>query len=148
MHNVRQQCVLEGLDRVLRRRLRSRERSRALDGAAEAQLVAIACGEPPEGCARWTLHLLAEELKRRRMDVKSDHVAVTWAEGVRRLVEENFPSAERITLVMDNLNTHAVGREVAAWTSRRNANGPPATWRFTTEDARIKLHSLYPNLTD
>ena len=26
---------------------------------------------------------------------------------VRRLVEEDFPGAERITLVMDNLNTHA-----------------------------------------
>ena len=30
----------------------------------------------------------------------------TWAEGVRRLVEEDFPQAQRITLVMDNLSTH------------------------------------------
>ena len=43
----------------------------------------------------------------RRVDVKEDHVATTWAEGVRQLVEEDFPEAERITLVMDNLNTHA-----------------------------------------
>ena len=43
---------------------------------------------------------------RRRLDVKSNHPAVTWAEGVRRLVEEDFPEAGRITLVMDNLNTH------------------------------------------
>lgn len=28
------------------------------------------------------------------------------AEGVRRLVEEDFPEAERITLVIDNLSTH------------------------------------------
>ena len=43
----------------------------------------------------------------RRVDVKADHVATTWAEGVRRLVEEDFPGARRVTLVMDNLNTHA-----------------------------------------
>ncbi len=43
----------------------------------------------------------------RRVDVKADHVAITWAEGVRRQVEEDFSAARRITLVMDNLNTHA-----------------------------------------
>ena len=42
----------------------------------------------------------------RRVDVKQDHAASTWAEGVRQLVEEDFPEAQRITLVMDNLNTH------------------------------------------
>ena len=41
----------------------------------------------------------------RRVDVETDHVATTWAEGVRRLVEEDFPEAERITLVLDNLST-------------------------------------------
>ncbi len=76
MHNVRWRGVLEGLHRVLRRRPRSRERSRALDGAAEAQLVAIACGEPPEGCARWTLHLLVDELKPRRIVVSVSHETV------------------------------------------------------------------------
>ena len=140
----------------------------------------------------------------RRVDVKEDHVATTWAEGVRRLVEEDFPEAERITLVMDNLNTHAgaslykafpapqarrlleklelvytpkhgswlnmaeiefsamdrqclnrrladidtVDREATAWATRRNASGAPAQWRFTTGDARIKLHSLYPSISE
>ena len=140
----------------------------------------------------------------RRVDVKEDHMATTWAEGVRRLVEEDFPQAERITLVMDNLNTHAgaslykafaaprarrlleklelvytpkhgswlnmaeiefsamgrqclnrrlpdtdtVREQATAWAKRRNACGTPAQWRFTTEDARIKLHSLYPQLSD
>ena len=42
----------------------------------------------------------------RRADVAADHAASTWAEGVRRLVEDDFPAARRITLVMDNLNTH------------------------------------------
>lgn len=35
---------------------------RKLDGNAEAHLIALACSEPPEGRARWTLHLLAETL--------------------------------------------------------------------------------------
>ncbi len=42
----------------------------------------------------------------RRVDVADNHAALQWAEGVRRLVEEDYPQAERITLVMDNLNTH------------------------------------------
>ena len=42
----------------------------------------------------------------RRTDVAADHAAPTWAEGVRRLVEEDYPQAQRITLVMDNLSTH------------------------------------------
>ena len=36
-------------------------------------------------------------------------------------------------------------REVAAWQDRRNAAGVRAHWRFTTADARIKLHKLYPS---
>jgi hypothetical protein len=33
---------------------------------------------------------------------------------------------------------------VAAWENHRNAHGSSVNWRFTTEDARIKLHRLYP----
>lgn len=32
-----------------------------LDGKAEAQIIALACSEPPEGCSRWTVRLLAEK---------------------------------------------------------------------------------------
>jgi hypothetical protein len=35
-------------------------------------------------------------------------------------------------------------REVATWTQARNASGAKVVWRFTTADARIKLHRLYP----
>jgi hypothetical protein len=35
-------------------------------------------------------------------------------------------------------------REVAAWQAARNATGRGVNWRFTTEDARIKLQHLYP----
>lgn len=32
-----------------------------VDGRVEAQVIALACGEPPEGCSRWTVRLLAEK---------------------------------------------------------------------------------------
>ena len=35
-------------------------------------------------------------------------------------------------------------REVAAWKAARNRAGRGVNWRFTTEDARIKLKHLYP----
>jgi len=43
---------------------------------------------------------------RRTLRVADTHGALEWAEGVRMLVEEQYPQARKITLVMDNLNTH------------------------------------------
>ena len=37
-------------------------------------------------------------------------------------------------------------REVDAWQDRRNREAVRVDWRFTTEDARIKLKSLYPSI--
>jgi hypothetical protein len=37
-------------------------------------------------------------------------------------------------------------REVEAWCRNRNRLGASVGWRFTTEDARIKLRSLYPSV--
>ncbi len=137
------------------------------------------------------------------------HVKVTerrtmkdWAVCVREMVDELYPTAERIVLVMDNLNTHTpvslyeafppdearrianrfeihytpkhgswldmaeielgilgrqcldrridnaetLTREVAAWESQRNAAKAKVDWRFTTDDARIKLKKLYPSM--
>lgn len=36
--------------------------------------------------------------------------------------------------------------EVAAWQKRRNTEALEVNWRFTTEDARIKLKRLYPSI--
>ena len=35
-------------------------KSQIIDGEVEAKLIALRCGEPPAGQARWTLRLLAE----------------------------------------------------------------------------------------
>lgn len=40
----------------------------------------------------------------------------------------------------------ALASEVAAWRTNRNAHNAKADWRFTTNDARIKLKKLYPSL--
>jgi hypothetical protein len=124
-----------------------------------------------------------------------------FAEAMRRLAEEDYPQAEKVRVVLDNLSTHtaaafyesfpaeqarrlarriefvytpvhgswlnmaeieisalvrqclkdrripdveALGRETKAWEAERNRLGSSVRWRFTTEEARIKLRSLYP----
>lgn len=39
-------------------------------------------------------------------------------------------------------------READAWVERRNTAGADIDWRFTTQDARIKLKRLYPQIKD
>jgi hypothetical protein len=134
--------------------------------------------------------------------VTAHRARVDWAAAVRDLVDVHLPDAERIVLVLNNLNTHdpaslyaafppaearriweklevhypptrgswlnmaeielsALGRqclrrriadratlaaEVAAWAAERNAAGATVDWRFTPDDARVKLKHLYPVL--
>lgn len=60
---IRQRFVEEGLEAALRRKPQERpSRQRALDGKAEATLVATACSKPPAGRERWTLRLLGDRL--------------------------------------------------------------------------------------
>lgn len=59
---TRRRFVEEGFEAALNRRRSTRRYERKLDGDAEAHLVALACGAPPEGRERWTLRLLAEKL--------------------------------------------------------------------------------------
>ena len=43
---------------------------------------------------------------KRHVEVTGQRTAVDWAYQIRDLVDVRYPHAERITLVMDNLNTH------------------------------------------
>jgi hypothetical protein len=38
--------------------------------------------------------------------------------------------------------------EITAWNTQRNADAKTVSWRFTTENARIKLKRLYPVFND
>ena len=63
VEHVRQRCVEQGLESALERKKREGGPTPCiLDGAKEAQLVAVCCSQPPPGRRRWTLHLLADRL--------------------------------------------------------------------------------------
>ncbi len=59
---VRAKFAAEGLDATLHRKRAAGRQYRKLDGAQEAQLIALTCSPPPEGQARWTMKLLADKL--------------------------------------------------------------------------------------
>jgi hypothetical protein len=58
--NIRKAFSEGGLEQALNRKTPEREYERRLDGHAEAHLVAMVCGEVPNGYDRWTLRLLQE----------------------------------------------------------------------------------------
>jgi transposase len=59
VYRVRRQLVEEGLELVLTRKAPARPSvPRIFAGEKEARLIALACSEPPEGHARWSLRLL------------------------------------------------------------------------------------------
>jgi hypothetical protein len=49
---------------------------------------------------------VAPHLGQRQVTVHARRTALDWAHAVRELVDGAFPDAERIVLVLDNLNTH------------------------------------------
>lgn len=134
--------------------------------------------------------------------VKERRTKEEFAHFIKHLVDEVYPEAEKLVLVMDNLNTHTPGsfysvfppeeamrlwkkleihytplhgswlnmaeielsvlgrqalsgrvkdlpslqERVAAWQSRRDSHPVTINWRFTAQDARIKLKRLYPSI--
>jgi len=76
VERVRQRLVEYGLEAALNRAKHSGKRSRVIDGEAEAHLIALQCGDPPEGYARWTLRLLAEKMVELEIVESVSHEAV------------------------------------------------------------------------
>lgn len=62
VERVRKQFVEEGIENTLTRKPTVRTYENKIDGRAEAHLIAMTCGAPPEGHARWTLRLLADQM--------------------------------------------------------------------------------------
>jgi hypothetical protein len=139
---------------------------------------------------------------RRHVEITERRTRQDWAHFIKAMLDERHPTAIKVRLIMDNLNTHDIAslydtfppaealrlagrleihhtpkhgswlniaelelsalagqcldrripdlasmrREVSAWQARRNQRGAPINWRFTTENARIKLLRLYPKL--
>ena len=87
VRSIRERFVNEGLESALNRKKQAKPpRERILDGAKEAQLLAVACGSPPDGRARWTLHLLAGKLVEMRLVETISH------ETVRRTLKKTSSS--------------------------------------------------------
>lgn len=60
---IRQRYVEEGLEPALvARKPKQPRRKPVFDGEKEARLIALSCSTPPEGRARWTLRLLADQV--------------------------------------------------------------------------------------
>ena len=150
-----------------------------------------------------TLFVEVEPLAgRRHVEVTERRTRQDWARFIKAMLDERYPNALKVRLVMDNLNTHdtaslyetfppaearrlaqrleihytpkhgswlniaeielsaltgqclqrripnieSMRGEVSAWQQHRNTRGAPINWRFTTQDARIKLFRLYPKL--
>ncbi len=148
-----------------------------------------------------SIFIFTEPLKGWRYAVVSERrTKIDWALQVKYLLTECYPDAEKIVLVMDNLNTHvisslyqafpapvaltlakrleihytpkhgswlniaeielsalslqclsrridtltALSNEISAWQTDRNLSIKSVNWQFTTENARVKLHGLYP----
>jgi len=62
VERTRRKFVERGLEGAITHRRPRRKYVRKLDGRGEAHLIALVCGPAPEGYARWTLRLLADEL--------------------------------------------------------------------------------------
>lgn len=72
IERVRTKFVTEGLEAVLARKKRQTPPIEPIfDGEAQAHLIALACSEPPEGYARWSIRLLAEKVVERKIVEKA-----------------------------------------------------------------------------
>lgn len=77
VERVRAKLVEEGLDAVLTRKKRETPPIPPIfDGEKQAQLIALACSEPPAGFARWTIRLLADAVVERRIVLAAHHNTV------------------------------------------------------------------------
>ena len=79
---VRRRFAQRGLEGALCHGAQAKRKARRLDGSAEAHLVALVCGAPPEGHQRWTLQLLRGRL------IVSENLDTLSAETVRQTLKK------------------------------------------------------------
>ena len=80
---VRKRCAERGVQEAILPAKASAIRQRRLDGSQEAHLIALACSQPPDGCVRWTLRLLASQ------QVELGYVETVSHETVRKTLLAN-----------------------------------------------------------
>ncbi len=82
VERVRKTFVEEGLEVALNGKPSNRVYSRKIDGEGEAHLIALCCGDPPEGFSQWTLNLLADKM------VELQYVDEISYETIRRTLKK------------------------------------------------------------
>jgi len=85
---VKKRFVEEGMDIALNGHKGDRLYVKKVDGDFEAHLIALSCGEPPEGYARWSLRLLADKA------VELEYIESVSHETVRRLLKKRIEAVE------------------------------------------------------
>ncbi len=85
---VKKRFVEEGIEIALNGRKGSRTYAKKADGDFEAHLVALSCGAPPEGFARWSLRLLADKV------VELEYIDSVSHETVRHILKKTKSSLE------------------------------------------------------
>jgi transposase len=97
---IRQRFIEKGEKPALERKKRTTPPiAPKIDGANEAQIIALCCSDPPEGRAEWTISLLTSELKRRKI------IAEISRETVRRTLKKT-------NYVLGKLNDSVSLREI------------------------------------
>jgi len=79
---VKKRFVEDGFEIALNGRKGERVYKKKADGDFEAHLVALSCGEPPEGFSRWSLRLLADKV------VELGYIEDVSYETVRRVLKK------------------------------------------------------------
>lgn len=77
---VAKKLVREGFEAAINRKKHRRPgRTKVIEGEVQETLIALATGKPPEGRARWTLRLLADQLVELRVVDSVSHETVRQA---------------------------------------------------------------------
>ena len=61
VERIRKRCVEEGVESAQKGKKQLRRRLQRLAVEVEARLIAMACGEPPEGRASWTTSMMSAD---------------------------------------------------------------------------------------
>jgi hypothetical protein len=64
----------------------------------------------------------------------------------RALLDVHYPNEVKGVLVMDKLNTHTMGSLDVASQDGGNHTTKGVDWQFATDDMRVKLRRLWPQI--
>ena len=79
---VKKRFIEYGLEEALERKPTTRVYENKVDGDVEAKLIALCCGDPPEGRSKWSLRLLADKM------VELEHVDYISHVTVREVLKK------------------------------------------------------------